>query len=206
MDISALLRIASSGLVWVIANGVSILFLLILAVFGFSSDSILFVIGILGLVWMGTCLGTCYCVGVWVYRAHHAICALRGIESRMSSFAIGTLAAIPIVFLGLPLAYALEFILIRSESPDKPTMKWSSFWSKSGPANIMAFLLVTPCICFFICLFLVGFRPGFLYFLLVPTLVCAEIGLFYGSFLVFKINKRIEILANTIAYRSIPAP
>ena len=144
VDVLTLQRVALSGLVWVIAHWLTAALAIIFSVVVRRSTTVEAIIGVLGLLWLGTAIGVAWCVGSWIFRAHQAVCLLRNIEPKMPSWIAATLSAVPFVLFGLPLSYTMEFIIIRAESADKPTMRWWSLWSKSGWMNLMAFLLALP--------------------------------------------------------------
>ena len=83
------------------------------------------------------------CTMFWVTRAHRAVCKLREISPRIPSQILGFLSGIPYHLFFLPLSYAVDFLMIRSESPDKQTMRWYSMLSKSPIVNTFAVALIT---------------------------------------------------------------
>lgn len=88
-------------------------------------------------------LGTLIYVVIWVTNAHYAVCSLRGIQPRMPSLLLGILSGIPYVLFFMPLAYALDFLVVRSRSETEPTMKWYSCFSKSLRVNLFAIAVIT---------------------------------------------------------------
>lgn len=101
-----------------------------------------FATGVLVLSIIASVIITMVCTMIWVTRAHRAVCKLRGITPRVPSGLLGFLSAVPYVLFSLPLAYTLEFLVIRSESPDTPTMRWYSFFSKSNILNLFAVTMI----------------------------------------------------------------
>ncbi len=81
----------------------------------------------------------------WVTRTHRAVCALRGIKSRMPSRLLGFLSGIPLITFFLPICYALDFLVVRSQSDDMPTLRWYSLLSKSKIVNFFAFAIIANC-------------------------------------------------------------
>ena len=79
---------------------------------------------------------------VWVTCSHRAVCTSRGITSKVPSKLVGFASGIPYLLLCIPLIYALDFIVVRSEHPDKPILRWYSLLSKSKLVNAF-FLLLT---------------------------------------------------------------
>ena len=82
----------------------------------------------------------------WFTRAHRAVCALRGITPRVSSKVVGFFSGIPYLLLYGPLFYALEFLVVRSESPDIPTMRWYTLYSNSRITNVFGIFIVTDAV------------------------------------------------------------
>ena len=79
----------------------------------------------------------------WFTRTHSAVCGLRGITPRISSKVVGFFSGIPYLMLYIPLFYALEFLVVRSQSPDTSTMRWYTIFSKSKIVNIFGVFIVT---------------------------------------------------------------
>ncbi len=78
---------------------------------------------------------------VWISCAHRAVCTTRGITSKVPSKFVGFASGIPYLLLYIPLIYALDFIVVRSESPDKPILQRYSLLSKSKLVNTFCMLL-----------------------------------------------------------------
>jgi hypothetical protein len=78
----------------------------------------------------------------WVTRAHRAVCSIRGITSRIPSNLLGFLSGVPYILFFIPLCYALDFLVVRSESSDTPTMRWYSSFSKSLIVNVFAIVII----------------------------------------------------------------
>ena len=78
----------------------------------------------------------------WVTRTHRAVCALRGITPQVPSKLIGFASGIPYILLNVPLCYTIEFLVIRSGSPDTPTMRWNTMLSKSKIVNVFGLVVI----------------------------------------------------------------
>ena len=87
-------------------------------------------------------VATMCCTMSWITKAHRAVCILRGITPRVPSRLLGFLGGIPYLLFSLPLCYALDFLVVRSESPDEPTMRWFSFSSRSNIVNLFAAAII----------------------------------------------------------------
>lgn len=123
-----------------------------------SLGHILIVLGI-GFILFVAITAAVWTTMFWVTRAHHAICSLRGITPRISSKVIGFLSGIPYILFFAPLCYAVDFLVVRSESPDKPTMRWYSAFSKSLIVNVFAVFIIIDSSCVIASL-IIEFKEG----------------------------------------------
>ena len=199
VDVPALQRIALSGLVWVVANWILFFAVFIVAAVIPRADA---VGKTTALLWFGTYVGIAWCVALWVYRAHQAVCALRSVEPRMPSSLVAGLSVVPIVLFGVPLSYAMDFLIVRSESPNNPTMKWTSLWSRSGQVNVLAALLAAPSIGLLFCL-LKRVPIETTYLIVFLETVSFSFAIVQGAALVFQINRRISNLVESRAMPSV---
>ncbi len=142
-------------------------------------------------------LGTLVYIIIWVTNAHYAVCALRGIHSRIPSLLLGILSGIPYVLFFMPLSYALDFLMVRSRSATEPTMRWYSYFSKSLRVNLFAIALigyVTLVSLSIVSAFLP--RPiQYLGFMEWIAYTCFLYGLIVGVKIVWQVNANIEKLA-----------
>ena len=201
-DVPALQRIALSGLVWVIAGWVLFFASFVVGSIGRPPGGET-IMGAVILVWAATFVGLSWCVAVWVYRAHKLLCDLRGIEPRMSSFAVAGLSIIPIVLFGLPLSYTMDFLVIRSESDTKPTMKWTSLLSKSGQVNGFALLQAIPglCLLFGVMAKITGGAQALVGF---AGILALHFSTLVGASMAFQTNRRIAMLIDSNTRRDFP--
>ena len=192
-DIQRLGTITRSGLVWTIANGVSITILMSSLLIFKNLRSLFTLYGGLALVFFATGLILAVAIFCWVRLAHRIVCRLRNVETRMSSNVTAGLAAVPVILGYLPLSYALEFVLIRSKSIDTPVMKWYSAWSKSWEANVFAFIAFLSAACFF-CSFFSHLYANERQMLIYTSTGLRDIALVVGLRMVLKSNKNLKIL------------
>jgi hypothetical protein len=191
----ALQRIALCGLVWVIVCWIFSIATITLAGFSYPHKSNQNLIGALSLIWMSAYLGVALCTAFWVYRAHGAVCSLREIEPRIASSTVALLAFGTIALLGFPIYYVMDFLVVRSDSPDKATMKWNSPWSKSGQVNTLTFLAVIPSGCLIVWLTL-KVDQDLLAIIFLTSVVALNFACIQGAFLVFQVNRRIAQQVN----------
>ena len=202
-DVPALQRIALSGLVWVIANWILGTVTFALAITSQKDSISRIVLGGVSLIWLFTYIGIAISASIWVYRAHKAICNLREVVPRISSISLAVLAFLSVALLGFPIGYSMDFLVIRAGSPDKPTMKWYSPWSKSGQVNVIVTLAAVPGA---VAIYAqtpftdreVNATFSFLAILAI-NFACIQ-----GACLVFQINRRIANLVDSNTRRDFP--
>ncbi len=145
-DIDSLKRAAKIGQFALVTIALSLTFYLvfpqILASEDNSSSLTLFVgLGYILLILLAG-IATIWSTMFWVTRSHRAVCALRGITPRVSSKLLGFACGLPYILLNIPLCYVVEFLVIRSESADTPTMRWNTMLSKSKIVNIFGLMVI----------------------------------------------------------------
>ncbi len=192
-DIDRLAHVARSGLVWAVANGLSITLLLI-SLFLFARErKFTALYGSLFLVAIGTGIVLAVAIFIWVRVAHRTVCRLRNLEPRMSSGLIAFLAAVPAILGYLPLSYTLEFILIRSKSEETPVLKWYSAWSKSWEANAFAVAAFFSAASFFSS-FYTHLYANERQILIYSSTALYDIALITGTRMVLKSNQNLKAL------------
>ncbi len=201
IDVKSLKRLAKIGIVCVLIQAV--LFLaMIVAAFLAQTQPVFDLIGaILGLTLVFMWFLLSICSSVWVYQAMVAVCLIRNIVPTVKPIVTAILCAFSIPFFGLPIGYAMDFLLIRIEDANKPTMRWNSLYSKSGMVNLFWILCATPAMIVVICFILrTSYNVNSVLTLL--ALLCFQLALVVAIGLVLRINKHIELIVEASQRKS----
>lgn len=201
INVASLTRIAKVGIIGVVIQGVLFLATIVSA-FLAQNNPVFDLIGpIIGLalvcVWSQIAVSS----AVWVYQAMVAICLIRNIVPAVKPITVAILCMFSIPLFGLPIGYAMDFLMIRAEDATKPTMRWTSFWSKSGMVNLFWLFSATPAMIVAVCLILrTSYDVNSV--LTIVALLSFELALVVAVSLVLQINKRIELIVEASQRKS----
>lgn len=194
VDLGSLHRVFLASLILSVANAICFVFAVLVLVQTTKNREVASMVVPSTFLYFVTGVALAGAFGVWCKKAYRALCALRNMSPAYSPRLIGLLAYFNVPFLGLPLAYIMEFLEIRSRNLNLPTMKIQSLWSKSGICNAYAAASVLgPSLTILSIVFLLGTSKWD--FLVIPGMILVQLSPAATLAMMVRVNRQLAVLA-----------